>query len=97
MLDLGESIAVKVLGVLSTSVSVSVPVAVGLQDTELATPPASMTEPSLVPQMMAASLVPLMVTVTSCAVPSREVTLKVSVSVSPTLSACTAQSLSSSL
>ena len=46
----------KVLGVLSTSVSVSVPVAVGVPGVALATPPASITEPVVVPEMMAASL-----------------------------------------
>ena len=80
----------KVLGVLSTSVSVSVPVAVGVPGVALSTPPASITEPVVVPEMMAASLLPLMVTVTTWAVPSTVVTVKVSVSVSPTLSACTA-------
>ena len=39
---------------------------------------------------MAASLLPLMVIVTTWAVPSTVVTVKLSVSVSPTLSACTA-------
>ena len=77
----------KVLGALSTSVSVSVPVAVGVPGVA---PPASITEPVVVPEMMAASLLPLMVTVTTWAVPSTVVTVKVSVSVSPTLSACTA-------
>ena len=38
----------------------------------------------------AASLAPLMVMVTSCAVPSTVVAVNVSVSVCPTLSACTA-------
>ncbi len=73
------------------SVSVSVPVAVGLPYLALATPPASITAPVLVPEMTAASLLPLMVTVTTCAVPSTVVTVNVSVSVSPTLSACTAR------
>ena len=79
--------AVKVLGVLSTSVSVSVPVAVGVP---CVAPPASITEPVVVPEMMAASLLPSMVIVTTCGVPSTVVTVKVSVSVSQTLSACTA-------
>ena len=78
----------KVLGVLSTSVSVSVPVAVGVP---CVAQPASITEPVVVPEMTAASLVPWMVTVTTCGVPSTVVTVKVSVSVSPTLSACTVQ------
>ena len=51
----------KVLGGSSTSMSVSVPVAVGVPGVALATPPASITEPVAVPEMMAASLVPLMV------------------------------------
>jgi len=50
----------------------------------------SITEPVVSPEMMAASLLPLMVTVTSCGVPSAVVTVNVSVSLSPTLSACTA-------
>ena len=44
------------------------------------TPPASITEPVAVPEMMAASLLPVMVTVTTCGVPSTVVTVKVSVS-----------------
>ena len=52
-------------------------------------PPSSMTEPVVSPEMMAASLAPLMVTVTNCGVPSAVVTVKVSVSVSPILSAWT--------
>ena len=63
----------------------------------LATPPASITAPVAVPVITAASLAPLMVTVTSCAVPSTVVTVKVSVSVCPTLSACTAALLLSSV
>ena len=77
----------KVLGGLSTSVSVSVPVAVGVPGVAL---PASITAPVVVPEMTAASLLPVMVIVTSCVVPSTVVTVKVSVSVPPTLSACTA-------
>ena len=86
----------KVLGGLSTSVSVSVPVAVGVPY-GIGAPPASITEPVVVPEMMAASLVPLMVIVTTCGVPSTVVTVKVSVSVPPTLSACTARLASSSV
>ncbi|MEY9656849.1 hypothetical protein ABH980_003856 [Bradyrhizobium ottawaense] len=41
--------------------------------------------------MIAASLVPWMVIVTTCGVPPIEVTVKLSVSVSPALSACTAR------
>ena len=63
----------------------------------LATPPASVTAPVAVPVITAASLAPLMVMVTTCAVPSTVVTVKVSVSVWPTLSACTAALLLSSV
>ena len=77
----------KLLDGLSTSAAVSVPVAVGVS--YLASP-SSITEPVVSPEMMAASLLPLMVTVTSCGVPSTVVTVNVSVSLSPTLSACTA-------
>ena len=38
----------------------------------LAIPPASVTLPAIVPSMMALSLVPLMVTVTNCVVPSAD-------------------------
>ena len=48
---------------LSTSVSVSVPVAVGVPGVPLATPPASMTEPVNVPVITAASLTPVMLKV----------------------------------
>jgi hypothetical protein len=71
-------------------VSVSVPVAVGAPGVAL---PASITEPVVVPAMIAASLLPVIVIVTSCAVPSMVVTVKLSFRVSPvspTLSACTA-------
>ena len=67
--------------------SVSVPLAVGVPGEAVS---ASITEPVAVPEMMAASLLPVMVTVTTWAVPSMVVTVKLSVSVSPTLSACTA-------
>ena len=63
----------KVLDGLSTSVSVSVPVAVGVPGVA---PPSSITEPVVVPEMMAASLVPSMVIVTTCGVPSMVVTVK---------------------
>ena len=57
----------------------------------LATPPASIAAPVVVPEMMAASLLPWMVIVTSWGVPSTVVTVKLSVSgMLPTLSACTA-------
>ncbi len=65
------------------------PVAVGVPGMAFATPPASTTCPVLVPPITAASLAPLIVTVTTCAVPSAVVTVKLSVSVAPTLSACT--------
>ena len=74
---------------MSTSESASVPVAVGVPGTALATPPASITEPLVVPEISAASLAPWMAIVTTCAVPSIVVTVKLSVSVSPALSACT--------
>jgi hypothetical protein len=47
----------------------------------LPTPPASTTVPVVSPLITAASLVPVMVTVTTCAVPSTVVTVKVSVRV----------------
>ena len=51
----------------------------------------STTQPCVSPQMTAASLLPSIVMVTVCAVPSTVLTTKVSVSVWPTLSAWTAQ------
>ena len=54
-----------------------------------------MTSPVLVPVMIAVSLVPLIVIVTVCGVPSAVVTTKVSVVVTPALSACTVSLLSS--
>ena len=56
----------------------SVPVAVGVPAVPLLTPPASVTEPLLAPVITAASLRRWMVTVTSCAVPSAVVTVKLS-------------------
>jgi hypothetical protein len=47
--------------------------------------------------MTAASLAPLMVIVTTCGVPSMVVTVKQSVSLSQTLSACTVQLVLSSV
>jgi len=67
-----------------------VPLAVGVPAMALATPLASVTPPLVVPPMTAASFMPLMVTVTTWAVPSAVVTVKVSVRVWPTFSACTA-------
>ena len=52
---------------------------------------------AFVAAMMAASLLPWMVIVTTCGVPSMVVTVKLSVSVSPALSACTALSVSLSV
>ena len=48
---------------------------------------ASVTAPVFAPEMTAASLAPLMMSVTTCAVPSMVVTVKESISVSPILSA----------
>ena len=55
---------------LSTSVELRSPVAVGVPGVPLLTPPASITVPVVAPLITAASLVPWMVMVTSCAVPS---------------------------
>ena len=55
----------------------------------LATPPASTTVPLVSPLITAASLVPWMVMVTTCAVPSAVSAVKLSVSVAVPLSACT--------
>ena len=71
------------------SVEFRSPVAVGVPGVPLATPPASVTDPLAAPVITAASLAPLIVMVTSCAVPSIAMAVSVSVSVSPTLSACT--------
>ena len=57
------------------------PVAIGTPGMPEPTPPASVTDPLVTPLITAASLAPLMVTVTSWAVPSTVVTVKVSVSV----------------
>ena len=70
---------------LSTSVSVSVPVTVGVPAVPLFTPPASTTAPVSWPETSAASLAPWIVMATSCSVPSCVWTEMVSVSVSPTL------------
>ncbi|MEY9656850.1 hypothetical protein ABH980_003857 [Bradyrhizobium ottawaense] len=51
------------MGGSSTSMSVRVPVASGVPGVPLAMPPASMIEPVVVPEMIAASLTPLMVIV----------------------------------
>ena len=63
----------------------------------LATPPASVTDPLVTPPITAASLVPWMVMLTSWVVPSTVKAVNVSVSVSPTLSACTVALLLSSV
>ena len=83
---------VKELGVPSTSVVVKVPVAVGVpaMALELASLPASITVPALVPPITAASFLPSIVTLTTWAVPSAAVTVKVSVRVPPATRACTA-------
>ena len=59
-LSVGVSTAAKVLGVSSTSLLVSVPVALSARSAVLATPPASIAVPLMAPEMTAASLVPLM-------------------------------------
>ena len=79
------------------SVEFRLPVAVGVPGVPLLTPPASVTAPLVTPLITAVSLVPLMVMVTSCAVPSTVVAVNVSVSVCPTLSACTSALLLSSV
>ena len=55
----------------------------------LLTPPASVTLPDVAPLITAASLAPVMVMVTTCAVPSAVSAVKLSVSVALPLSACT--------
>jgi hypothetical protein len=55
----------------------------------LLTPPASVTVPVMSPLITAASSVPWIVMVTTCEVPSIVVAVKLSVRVSPVLSACT--------
>ena len=73
----------------STSLIINVPLAVAVPSAALSNPPASVTSPVLVPVMIALSLVPLMVTVTVCGVPSAVVTTKVSIRVASAPSACT--------
>ena len=63
----------------------------------LFTPPASVTAPVAVPLITAASLAPVMVMVTTCAVPSAVSAVKLSVSVAMPLSACTSGLLLSSV
>ena len=87
---MGVATAVQSSGGLSTSVASRLPVATGMPGMPEPTPPASITLPVVAPVITAASLAPLMVTVTSWAVPSTVVAVKLSVNVSPTLSACTA-------
>ena len=79
------------------SVRISMPVAAGTPRKPEPVPPASMTVPLAVPVITAASLVPLIVMVTTCAVPSTVVAVKLSVRVWPTLSACTAALVLSSV
>ena len=82
--------AVKAFTVPSTSVDVKVPVAVGVPEMALLTPPASITVPVLVPMITAASFTPVIVTTTFCvAVPSWLVTTNVSVTCWPKANACT--------
>ena len=64
------------VGGLSTSAASRSPVAVGMPGVPLATPPASITVPVISPLITAASLAPVMVMVTTCAVPSTVVTVK---------------------
>ena len=85
--------AVKALAVPSTSVLVSVPVAVGVPDVALDTPPASVTAPVLVPEITASSLLPVMLNTAApvdVAVPSVTCTVKLSVTLCPAVSACVA-------
>ena len=76
-------------GILLTSISVNVPVAVSVPSVVLSVPPASVTVPVVVPEITAPSFAPLIVTVTTCAVPSTDVTVIVSVRVCPPFNACT--------
>ena len=81
------------MAVPSTSVLVSVPVAVGVPVLALATPPASVTAPVLVPAITAASLLPVMLNVAATldvAVLSVTCTVKLSVTLWPAVSACVA-------
>ena len=67
---------------LSTSVSVRIPVAVSVPGVALATPPASPTEPAALPEITAASLMPLSATVNVSlaeSAPSDTVMMKLSV------------------
>ena len=82
---------------LSTSVKLRSPVAVGVPGVPLATPPASTTAPVVSPLITAASLVPLMMMMTTFEVPSTVVTVNVSLSICPTLRACTSALLLSSV
>ena len=61
---------------MSTSVEFRLPVAVGVPGVPLLTPPASVTDPLATPLITAASFLPLMVMVTSWAVPSTVVAVK---------------------
>ena len=71
---------------LSTSVSIKVPVAVGVPTIALPTPLASVTEPAEVPVMMAALLVPVKLTTKDCVLesaPSLTLTVNESLAVTP--------------
>jgi hypothetical protein len=76
---------------LSTSVSVSVPVAVGVPAAVLLTPPASITVPLIVPATEAGSFEPSILMVTDDIVPSALVTAKLSVYVWPLASSSCAE------
>ena len=77
---------VNLLASLSTSVSVSAPVATEVPEVPLARPPASIKLPVIAPLITAASFVPLIVTITKpLPVPSIELIAKVSPIFSPDL------------
>ena len=78
MLAACAATATKVTEDVSGSNSVSEPVAVGVPGTAFATPPASMTEPVVVPLIVAGSSVPRMLMVTDEVVPSELATEKTS-------------------
>ena len=61
----------------------------GVSFVPLSIPPASKMLPVVSPKMLVASSLPLIVMVITCSVPSIEVTVKASVSVSPTFKPCT--------
>ena len=89
--------ALKVFGALSTSCAVSVPAAEGVPGMALPTPPASTTVADVLPPTMAASLVPLIVTLTVCVVPSIDATTKLSTTCCRPFRPCTAAFVSVSV